>query len=351
MARSGLYKSDIKQARDVLLAQGKNPSVDAVRVALGNTGSKTTIHKYLKELEVDEIGLAQRGAGLSAALQDLTQKLAAQLQSEAEVQIAQMQAQVLEKEQQHARAEASWQQENLALVTQLQETAFNLQQEQAAHQQVRQAWQDEKIARHTLEQQVYDLQERLAENAAHRASLEEKHQHARQALEHYRNSVKEQREQDQRRHEQQLQHLQAEMRQLQQTQIVKQDEMTRLHQDGARLQAGVLHAQQALHEQQARNQQLEGKLALLPIVEQQVKNLQLQLFESVEQKQACQSQLEGALVKVENLAAQSHALELSLASAEAKLQAQQGMHEQLRQLRQFWEKPTPGDKLAPEADS
>ncbi len=51
MARGGLYKSDIQKARDTLRAQGKHPSVDAVRVALGNTGSKTTIHRYLKEWE------------------------------------------------------------------------------------------------------------------------------------------------------------------------------------------------------------------------------------------------------------------------------------------------------------
>ena len=36
MARSGLYKSDIQKARDSLLAQGKHPSVDALRVELGN---------------------------------------------------------------------------------------------------------------------------------------------------------------------------------------------------------------------------------------------------------------------------------------------------------------------------
>lgn len=35
MARAGLYQSDIKKARDALLAQGRYPSVDAVRVALG----------------------------------------------------------------------------------------------------------------------------------------------------------------------------------------------------------------------------------------------------------------------------------------------------------------------------
>lgn len=54
MARSGLYKSDVKKARDALIAHGKHPSVDAVRIALGNTGSKTTIHKYLKELEAED---------------------------------------------------------------------------------------------------------------------------------------------------------------------------------------------------------------------------------------------------------------------------------------------------------
>jgi hypothetical protein len=54
MARTGLYKSEVKKARDTLLAMGRRPSVDAVRVELGNTGSKTTIHKYLKELEEED---------------------------------------------------------------------------------------------------------------------------------------------------------------------------------------------------------------------------------------------------------------------------------------------------------
>lgn len=46
MARSGLYKSDVQKARDALRAQGKHPSVDAVRVALGNTGSKTGFSRH-----------------------------------------------------------------------------------------------------------------------------------------------------------------------------------------------------------------------------------------------------------------------------------------------------------------
>jgi DNA-binding IclR family transcriptional regulator len=40
------------------MAQGQHPSIDAIRIALGNTGSKSTIHRYLKELE--EEGTAHR---------------------------------------------------------------------------------------------------------------------------------------------------------------------------------------------------------------------------------------------------------------------------------------------------
>ena len=35
----------------LILARGEHPSIDAVRIEMGNTGSKTTIHRYLKELD------------------------------------------------------------------------------------------------------------------------------------------------------------------------------------------------------------------------------------------------------------------------------------------------------------
>ena len=76
MARGGLYKNDVQKARDALRAQGKHPSVDAVRVALGNTGSKTTIHRYLKELEEEEGQGFGAKVAVSEALQDLVGRLA-----------------------------------------------------------------------------------------------------------------------------------------------------------------------------------------------------------------------------------------------------------------------------------
>jgi phage shock protein A len=54
MARSGLTKSQVREARDRLLAEGRHPSVDALRHALGDSGSKSTIHKYLKELRAED---------------------------------------------------------------------------------------------------------------------------------------------------------------------------------------------------------------------------------------------------------------------------------------------------------
>ena len=57
MRRSGIYKAEVQRARQNLLAQGRYPSIDAVRAELGDTGSKTTIHRYLKEIEDAEGGV------------------------------------------------------------------------------------------------------------------------------------------------------------------------------------------------------------------------------------------------------------------------------------------------------
>ena len=91
------------------------------------------------------------------------------------------------------------------------------------------------------------LQERLAAEERHRQSLEEKHKHARQALEHFRESTKEQRDQDQRKHEQQVQYLQAELRTVNETLATKQQEAVHTLQENARLLGDLSRAQGDLH--------------------------------------------------------------------------------------------------------
>src|SRR5471032_440233 len=51
MPRGGINKALVKEACTALLQRGRRPSIDAVRIELGNTGSKTTIARYLKELQ------------------------------------------------------------------------------------------------------------------------------------------------------------------------------------------------------------------------------------------------------------------------------------------------------------
>ena len=61
MARGGVNKAVVQIARTAILARGEHPSIDAVRIEMGNTGSKTTIHRYLKELdETDSRRVIQR---------------------------------------------------------------------------------------------------------------------------------------------------------------------------------------------------------------------------------------------------------------------------------------------------
>ena len=256
MARGGLYKSDIQKARDTLRAQGKHPSVDAVRVTLGNTGSKTTIHRYLKELEEEEgQGLGAKVA-VSDALQDLVGRLSGRLYEEAEAVVTEarqrFEAQLHERSQSLERA----QQEAEALSAQLQRVETALHEEKTTHAATQQALAEQVTEVAQLSERIAGLTTRLTEHEAHAQSLEQKHQHAREALEHYRTSVKEQREQEQRRHEHQVQELQVALRQANEALTAKNHELVQLNRDNGqwlerhtRLERELAQMRQAADEQ------------------------------------------------------------------------------------------------------
>ncbi|MBB3222730.1 DNA-binding protein [Pseudoduganella umbonata] len=84
MARNGLTKNQVRAIRDQLLAAGRYPSADAVRHALGDTGSKSTIHKYLKELAGESTDSAARRDETEHALLALVGQLAERLHADAE---------------------------------------------------------------------------------------------------------------------------------------------------------------------------------------------------------------------------------------------------------------------------
>ncbi len=250
MARGGINKALVQKARQAILARGENPSIDAVRVELGNTGSKTTIHRYLKELEDAEGGRDAASIPLSEQLANLVGQLADQLKEDAQAAVAQEREQLarerLDYQNQARQAESRIQQ----LESQCSGLTEQLQAIQQALQQEQQQRQQSEVENARLLQANRNQDARLQDRDSQIRSLEEKHQHARDALEHYRQAAKEQREQEQRRHESQVQQLQLELRQLQQTVIIKQDELTQLNRDNARLLAEARQLQKEQHAQQ-----------------------------------------------------------------------------------------------------
>ncbi|MCI1007310.1 DNA-binding protein [Herbaspirillum sp. C7C8] len=329
MARTGLYKSEVKKARDALLALGRHPSVDAVRVELGNTGSKTTIHKYLKELEEEEGG-QDRPRSISDTLQDLVGRLAAQLQAEAAIQVqtvrADAEAATTRMRQELETLRAAHAEQGLRLG----QTQQALIAERAAHDKTREERQEQAAVVRTLEVRLAALQERLDENEQHRQSLEEKHQHARQALEHYRSAAREQREQDQRRHEQQLQSLQAELRQLRQEAVIRQEDITRLNQEGVRLIAELSHSRQALAEQLTLAARREQQLDSL----QQVASAKLVLEAQLAARNEALTQLQCRLAEAQQDVAiarqQWQQGERELAALRARLETHEALLQQWR---------------------
>lgn len=332
MARTGLLKPEVEKARNSILAQGRHPSVDAVRIALGNTGSKTTIHKYLKELEEESGSPVDRKTSISETLQNLVAQLASQLESEASSRIADMSKECTEKDLQHAAEIKEVTLKHAQVKEKLDLTIAAIKQEIEAHEQTRELLQSESMAHHTLAQQVIDLKERLTENDVHRLSLEEKHQHARDALEHYRNSVKEQRNQDIRSHEQQVQQLQAELRQLQQALVAKQNEVTRLNQDGARWVAEISQAQKTIYDEQASHRKLSSQIDALRAIEQRAKVLEPQLKEKDIKIKELEALLLQSVAAGNNQKEQIHRMEVEQASAIAKIEAQQNMMVELRSI-------------------
>ncbi|KAA8715915.1 DNA-binding protein [Pseudomonas cannabina] len=246
MARGGVNKALVQKARVALLARGENPSIDAVRIEMGNTGSKTTIHRYLKELDTAHASAPD----INEELTELVARLAQRLEEQARERIDQAHEKY-ETSCNDLRQQLSTAQQQIdELQKHLQQRDETLEQQAAALLHTQQTLQSTQTEQARLLQARLDLEARLQDKDGQIGSLEEKHQHAREALEHYRNSIKDQREHEQQRHEGQVQQLQMELRQAQQSLAMRQEDITQLNRDNERLLAENRTAQRELHRQQ-----------------------------------------------------------------------------------------------------
>ncbi|ACE86185.1 DNA-binding protein [Cellvibrio japonicus] len=257
MANSGITKFQVQQARDSLLAKGQHPSIDAVRVALGNTGSKATIHRYLKELNEESASRLGKKAATSDAINHLVESLASQLQQEAQQVVDDYQARhTITYNELKSRIDQQAQQLMVATAT-IDQIQSQLSDSQQAYNALTLDHQALRIEAERLKQQLADKDIQLNDKEVHLRNLEEKYQHARDNLEHFRSSVKDQRDQEQRRHEHQIQQLQGELRLLNQTLSLKQTDITQLNKDNAQLTTQLADTRRELQQVEQRRQASE----------------------------------------------------------------------------------------------
>ena len=282
MARGGINKALVSNARETLISRGENPSIDAIRVELGNTGSKSTIHRYLREIEEEASARLDDETLLSQPIKELVGRLASVLRQEAQSLVEEHQT----KNQSQVRSLTDRLQE---LENSLGNTNNTLEAKERELKVVLSDLDASKASEETLKanaskanQANEKFQVLLAEKQAQIESLEEKHRHNREAMEHYRQSVKDQREQDQRKHEHQVQQLQAEIRTLNQTLSVKQGDITQLNNDNGRLAAELGATQKTVAKLEAEQRKLTTNLDLKT---EETDSLQTQLSELKDQSE------------------------------------------------------------------
>lgn len=261
MARGGINKAVVQTARLALIARGEHPSIDAVRIEMGNTGSKTTIHRYLRELDESDLRSGSPETDIGEELTELVARLAQRLNGQAQEQVANAKTAF---DQQYAALHDTLKQTEKHLAdceALLASESERLQKQVAALDATRERLHEEQNQNARRIQANQDLETRLQDKDGQIRSLEEKHVHARDALEHYRTSIKEQREQEQRRHETQVQQLQMELRQAQQSAMGRQEEITQLNRDNERLLTENRNAQRELHNQQTHLSALNNQIS------------------------------------------------------------------------------------------
>lgn len=208
---------------------------------------------------------------------------------------------------------------------QLERSQLALAADQKAHGLTQGKLREVETSNAALAQEVHDLRERLDAQELHRQSLEEKHQHARDSLDHFRQSAKEQREQESRKHGQDVLYLQGEVASANKAPATKQNEATAAHQECSRLLAELNQSNAQLHAAKEEVRGLRQKdgdlLHAQRMLDERGRDLVVQqsLVQSLEES--------NLLLKshVESGVARAQQLEIQLAVATASLKAQKSI--------------------------
>lgn len=264
MARAGILYSQVAQAAEKIAQDGKNPTVDNVREALGSTGSKSTITPFLKrwKTERQEI-VAKTEAGIPATLllavkgvyenlqDELNQKLDhAQQAHEAELRTATDNAQRLKAENQ------AFSEKNAALSSIVDRTKDAMTQLQAEQHAL-------SVTLATVQSENNGLLQRLDDRVSDVAALNQQLKHARTQFEHYQEATASQRSEERQVTEQRIARLEQELTGARQALAMQQStighqtaQLSQLTGENERIQEAMRAAQQALEQARSERAQL-----------------------------------------------------------------------------------------------
>lgn len=204
--------SHVAQAAAKLAGEGKNPTVDSVREALGGTGSKSTIAPLLKRWKAehqDTVTAAE--SGLPAPLVQAVKELHQHMQVEFSQQLEQARQQhaeelrtAVEREQQLRIELKAALSSNATLTEDLKNTRHTLTQLQATQHA-------QSVTLAASQAENAGLQQRLTDRVAELATLDHQLTQARTQFEHYQEATAAQRAEERQAFEQRISRLDQEL--------------------------------------------------------------------------------------------------------------------------------------------
>lgn len=194
MARAGVTYSEVAKAAARLSAEGKNPTVDTVREAIGGTGSKSTIAPMLKRWKAEhQEQVLAHDAGLPADLLQAVKGLYEHLQQDADQKVQAAES-ALAAAQRDFAAQLKMATDNAAALVKEQDTLQNLlTQERVQNDQLTESNRAHQVACIKVEMEATGLAQRLADRQNEVESLNRQLEQTRTQFEHYQEAISAQR--------------------------------------------------------------------------------------------------------------------------------------------------------------
>ena len=286
MGRAGILFSHVAKAAAKLVADGKNPTVDNVREALGSTGSKSTIAPMLKRWKAEhteDIVEAELGVPveLLQAIKGVYDKLQAEVQQQLTIAHDAHQAAL------QAAADRTDQliADNRALADTNRTLSAELKQAKDALARLQIEQQALSVTIATAQSDNAGLQQRLTDRATEITALNQQLTQSRVQFEHYQEATARQRSEERQATDKRIARLEQELVNAQQHAAAEQSMIGRQEMQLAAMTSESTRLQKAAHEAQEQANKVRSERD----------QLTYQLQESIAARLDLQAQLEAAL--------------------------------------------------------